>query len=475
MTAALLPGPGPAAAGPDPGTSGEPAYISLAEALAMAEEHHPLVTEAQEDLAAQLREMEAAQAAYAPSVTLRSEGLTVHVDPNGDARFGEPGVSVNASWKLPSGWSLGASLAARSEREDAENGPPVRGSITVSYPLGRTLELDADALELRKAALAVERASRELENRRHEARADVLAALHGYELAAQRLALAQEAYADAVQQKADADEQAAAGAATRADQIAAELELMRAEQEVALARQTLETRRNEVLELLGLEDDPAPERYRFESVLDWTSMPDPGDEEAAVQRAVAASATVWELLEAEETARLELEAARERAGWEASLQAAYTTAGVDDVREGWSVGLQLAYPLADGGQRRRNIEALEEAYARARADREAAVEEIREEVHELYFQLEDARRAAEMARLEVVRAELELAGVERRFELPVPAATAEELAAARRAVRRAELDWREAVQAYRELWIRLQILQGGVDWETLTAALGGGE
>lgn len=84
------------------------------------------------------------------------------------------------------------------------------------------------------------------------------------------------------------------------------------------------------------------------------------------------------------------------------------------------------------------------------------------------FQLEDARRQVEIARLELARAELEWTAVQRQLALPVPAATPDQAAAAQRARARAELAWQEATWAYQNRWLELQILQGAVDWSALS-------
>src|SRR5690606_5549768 len=122
-----------------------------------------------------------------------------------------------------------------------------------------------------------------------------------------------------------------------------------------------------------------------------------------------------------------------------------------------------------GGQRRLSVISREEAVVRAQEALDTAVEQVRTQVEDLLFQLEDARRQVEMARLEVVRAELELTAAERQLALPVPTATADAVANARRAVKRAEISWREAVWAYQSRWLELGILQGAVDWDALRA------
>lgn len=446
----------------------ETVYLSLDDVWALADAHHPAVRDARREEAALERSLEQREAAYAPSLALRAEGLGVRVAPDGSMDPFDPGVGVSAGIKLPSGWQVNASLTAL-QRGLGTEAPEssVRGTVTLSYPLFRSAELDADALALREAAVALEAGRRSLERARQEARAQVLAALRDTEVAAARLRLAQAGHEEAVRHQRIVQAQAEAGIATEAQQLAAQLELLRAEQELVVAERTYQAREAQLLRFLGL--NPGEVRYEFESVWDWLAMPPPGVRDELVERAVAASADVWERRQAVEAARLQLEAERERSGWDTSVQVSYTTQGVQDQnrRPGWQVGLQASYPLYDGGQRRLSVAGREEAYVRAEEALAAAKEQVEAQVADLLFQLEDARRQVEIARLEVTRAELEWATARRQLELPVPAATADTVAAARRAVERADIAWREAVWAYQARWIDLQILLGRVDWDAL--------
>src|SRR5690606_27513692 len=125
----------------------------------------------------------------------------------------------------------------------------VRGTVSLSYPLLRSASLDADALALREAALAVDAARRRLEVVRQQARAQVLSALRDAEVAKARLELAQETYAAAVRARAVVDAQVEAGAVTEAQVVAAELELLRAQQELITAERTYNARREQLLRL----------------------------------------------------------------------------------------------------------------------------------------------------------------------------------------------------------------------------------
>lgn len=455
--------------GPAEGTGPDTVFLSLDEIWALVEANHPSLREARRELESAQRAYAQREAAYAPSVTLRADGLALRIRPDGSMADMRPGLTVSGGMKLASGLQLNATVSAQ-ERSAAQD-PSVRGTVTVSYPLLRSASLDSDALAVREAALSVEGAQRRLEIARQEARAQALSALRDLETAAARLKLAQEGYADAHRRQDVVAEQAAIGAATEAQILAAELEIMRAEQEMLVAERTYIARRQQLLRLLGLAEDGV--RYEFESAWDWLGMPAAPAVDEAAERAAANSVELWERLQAVETARLHLAAERERQGLETSLQLTYNQglqeAGNQEPPYRWTVGLQVSYPLYDGGQRRLALVNREEAVLRAQESLDSAAEQLRAQVQDLLYQLEDARRQVEIARLERRRAEIELLAAERQLTLPVPSATEDAVASARRALERADISWREAVWTYQARWIELGILQGAVDWDALRA------
>ena len=448
-------------------TAGEKTvYLFFDDVWTLADSHHPQVREALRELESLERTLAQREAAYKPTLTLRGEGPGVRFAPGGETETFTFGLGLSAGLKLASGLELSASInSSQREAGAAASDSGLRATLSLSYPLLRSAELDADALALREAAVAVEAGRRRVEVARQEARMQALSALRDAEAAEARLELARAAYEEAVASHTVVVRQAEIGAATEVQLLTAQLELLRAEQELMVAERTYQARRAQLLRLLGLTEGAV--RYRFPSAWDWLAMPDPGAVEDMMERAVASSVDVWERRQAVEAAALQLAAERERSGLETSLQVSYNTSGVQGSQPGWRVGLQASYPLLDGGQRSLSIAAREEAYARAEEALAAAVEQVQEQVADLFFQLEDARRQVEIARLELTRAELEQSAVQRRLELPVPAATEAELAAARRAVERAEIAWREAVWTYQARWLELQILQGDVDWDAL--------
>src|SRR5690606_29536431 len=156
-----------------------------------AEAQHPSVKDAQRELAAAERALQQREAAYAPNVTLRADGLSLRIEPDGDTVTGRPGLAVSAGLKMPTGLQLSASVSAQQSRAATQDAN-VRGTVSLSYPLLRSASLDADALALREAALAVDAARRRLEVVRQQARAQVLSALRDAEVAKARLELAQE-------------------------------------------------------------------------------------------------------------------------------------------------------------------------------------------------------------------------------------------------------------------------------------------
>lgn len=446
-------------------------YLTVEDAWRLAETHHPKVRAAQRELEARERELAQRQASFSPTLTLRVIGPGLRLETGEEQAVSvSPSVGVNGGWKLPAGASVNANVSARSGT-GASGSQEVSGTVTLSVPLRRTAALDPDALAVRQAEGAVEAARRRLVLAQQEARAEVLAALQALEAAAARLRLAEEALAAAQTARRVVDERLAAGAANRAEELEADLELLRAEQELAVARRSFEARRGQLLKLLGLSSVDGVE-YEFESVWTWTGMPAVAWDGDMVARAIEYSVAVFESRQAVDNARLELASQRERSGWEASINAGYATQGQQDAQPGWSVTLQFSYPLADGGQRRLALEGREAAFAAAQEALATAVAQVQEEMEELMFQLEDARRQVEMAALERQRAELEWTVAQRRMELPVPAATPEAVASAWRTLQRADIAWREAVWAYQSQWINLQIRLGGVDWDALKA---GGE
>lgn len=452
--------------------SGSRKFLDVASAWALAEEHHPRVVQARATLASLERDLRQRENAYMPTVTVSASGFSAELSRTGEWRVPNPRASLSASLKLPSGWSVSASInspSGSSTRDDNE----WRGSFSVEYPLFRSAALDSDAQALRQAELALVAAQREAEQLRDEVRAEVLAAMYAEQVAAVRLELARAGYADAVAAWDVVQQQMELGIVTEAEFLAAQIELLRAEQDRLTAERTWQARRSELAALLGVDDIGA---YEFESVLTWTAMPLPGDPEEAAARAVANSLTVWERWQAVETAELQLAAERERSGLTGQLRGEYLPP-TNDTSEQRSqsqaqarVTLSLSYPLYDGGQRRMALQAREEAVERAREALVQAEQEVRARVADLFVQLEEAGRDVEIAALELRRAELELTAVLRQAELTVASAGPGDVERARRGFVRAELSYLEAVQRYQARWIELQRLQGPVPWEQLMGA-----
>lgn len=450
-------------------------YFSLADVWALAEQNHPDVQEARRELAAREREVRQRQAVYSPNVTLRVEGPTLSSSPGGSFGLDAVGVSVNAGLTLPSGLSVNASVTAPSERSwSTEDGGSLRGSISARYPLSHSAELDNDAVALQQALVSLEAARRQFELLPDDVRAQVLDALHKEQVANVRLHLAREAYNEALEAWSRVEERVEAGIDSEGDLFDAQLELMRAQLEQIVATRTWESRRRQLAELLGLDDDEIAS-YQFENVLGWTDLPETRAVASVIEAALDQSVIVWERRQAEETARQQLEAERARSGVDAGLRAGYQPPGVTDGRPGWSIGLEVSYPLMDGGQRRLALEAREDAFVRAKTAREEAERDVRTRVRELLIELEQARLEAEMARLEVELAQRELAAVERQAGLPVSAASTDEVQRARRAALRADVAWREAVQRYQASWVELQRMQGPVPWDELVHPARSGE
>lgn len=446
--------------------SGPTSFLSLADAWALAEEHHPRIVEARRSMLSLERDLQQRENAYAPTVTVSADGLSARLDADGWQETVNPQATVRASMKLPSGLSLNATMTTPGLSQRTGGRSNWRGSVSLDYPLFRSAELDGDALALRQAELSLISAQREFEQLRDEVRAEVLAALHAAQTAKVRLDLAKESYADAVAEWETVQRQREFGIVTEAEFITAQVNMLRAEQDRLVAERTAEARRRELAGLLGLDDVSA---YEFEDVLSWTTMPPPGDVDEAVERAVANSMTVWERRQAVETAALQLAAERERSGLTAQLSGSYVPPGsaTQNNQPGLTVAVSLSYPLADGGQRRAALEAREEALVRAEEALAQAIEDVQARVVDLFTQLEDARRDVEIAALELTRAELELEVVRRQAGLPVPTADHDAVERARRALVRAELSRLEAVQRFQARWVELQVLKGPVPWDML--------
>lgn len=478
MAVALLIGAALAGAAPGfvtaatPPGGGSASLLTLADAWALAEEHHPRVEEARQTLASLERDLRQREIAYVPAVSVSVSGLRAQRDSDGAWTGPSPGARFNADTKFASGLSLRASLTTPSL--SSRGGDDWKGEFALEYPLVRSSELDGDALALRQARLSLAAAQRELEQLQDEIRAEVLAAMHAEQVAAARLDLAREAYAEAVAEWDIVQRQMELGIITEADFLAAQVNLLRAEQDRLSAQRTWEARRRELGGLLGIDDISG---YKFEDVTGWTALPAPGDAEEAADRAVARSLTVWEREQAVETATMQLAAERERAGLTPQLTVNYAPRDPSSANRPneLTVALSVSYPLYDGGQRRMALEAREEAVIRAREALARAEEEVRQRVADLLVQLEDARRDVDIAALEMARAELELTAVLRQAQLPVAAAGEADVERARRARVRAELSWLEAVQRYQARWIELQRLQGPVAWELITATAPDGE
>lgn len=457
------------------GAEASPTYISLEDAWALAEEHHPRMVEARRSLAQLQRDLQQRENAYAPTLNMSVGGLEVRRDLDGDWRAPNPRASLSASLKLPAGFTISVSATSPSLTPPSTGSNNWRGSFSVEYPLFRSPELDSDAQALRQAQQALSVAMRELEQLRDEVRAGVLAAMQAEQIAAVRLQLAYASYDDAVASWETTLRQMELGMVTEAEYLSSQVSLLRAEQERLSAERAWQARRRELGDMLGLQD---PFAYEFENVLTITAMPDPGAADTAAERAVASSLTVWERQRAVESAELQLASERERSGLTAQLRGQYVPAGSgsgQQQQEGFQVSLTLSYPLYDAGQRRMSLEAREEAVQRAREQLAQAEQDVRARVADLLVQIEDARRDVEIASLDLRRVQLELAAVLRQAELAVAAVGEEDVERARRNVVRSELAYLEAVQRYQARWIELQRLQGPVPWEQLLATAAGEE
>lgn len=457
LTAAILSG-GPARAADR--------IVSVEKMWALAEENHPRAVEASERLDSLRRDVAQRESAYDPTLNASLSGLSYRIDNDGNPRPSAIRPSLSGSLKLPSGGTLSGSVSTASGRNpSAGDSDRLSGSVIFSYPLFRWAELDGDALALRQAVSALALAEREFAQALDEVRADVLAALHADEVAAVRFALAEETYAEAERAWAEAQRRVRLGIASETELLSAQIEWLRAEQEWQNARRTRQSRRQQLLELLGLSEDGTT--YSFESVLQWVGLPEPPDRDEAVDVALARSTTVAERREAAEIARLQLEEERRWPRFDSSLSLGYSNTSDSGSNTGWNIGVSFTYPILDGGQRQRTLHSREEAYERALAAVEAAERSVRQQVEEAYVQLEDARRDEEIARLELLRAGLELELLRRQAELPVATAGEEALRQGERALLRAEIGWREAVQRYQSRWVALQRLLGPVEWARL--------
>src|SRR5690606_7098069 len=367
------------AAWPGGGRAQAAAHMTLAEAWALAEAHHPRVVEARRTLEGLERDLEQRRSAYAPTLTVSVGRVSARVDTSGEWDTPNPDATLRAGLKLPSGINLNASVT--SPALSSENGR-WRGNVSLEYPLLRSAALDSDALALRQAEQALENARLEFERLRDEVRAEVLAALHALQVAQVRFELARAAHADAAAEWDLAQRHKELGIITEAEYLAAQIAWLRAEQDWLTAQRTLEARRRDLARLLGLDDVAG---YEFVDVLGWTAMPPAGSPDESAARATARSLTVRER---------QLAAERERSGWTASFSATYVPrgSGMQEQRDGLSLSVSLSYPLADGGQRRRSLAAREEAVERALEALERAEEEVRQQVLDSFVQLEDARR-----------------------------------------------------------------------------------
>lgn len=451
-------------------------YVSVQDAWARAEVHHPAVVEAEKRVASAERDVLQREAAYAPALTAGVTGLSLRVSPDGTMTSPEPVVSLNASLKLKAGVSLSGSLSTRSTEGSGggggtgvgsfPGGESLRGSVSFTYPLFRSAALDGDALSLQQGETNLVAAVRELEHVRDEVRADVLTALHQEQGAALRLELALEAYDEAEAAAEKIRRRVGLGVAPETDLIGARIDLLRAEKERIQATRTWQNRRHELLTMLGL--DGEPDDFVFQSVQHWTRMPDPPALEEALSGAIQRSVTLWERMQAEEVAATQLEAERRRFRGDINLTGSYNSRNSGSNQSpGWQVGVGVTYPLLDGGQRERTLQSREEAYEGARQGVEDARRAVEEQVEDGFIQLADARRDVEIAELELLRARLELESVQRQAALPVAVVGEDELRQGERALVRAEQGWREAVQTYQMRWIALQRLIGPVDWTRL--------
>lgn len=449
------------------GRAAEPGqYVSVTDAWARAELHHPRVLEARERFVSLERDLTQREAAYSPTLSISASGLSLRVTPDGDLDWSTPGASFNAGLKLP----IGASVSG-SAQTGGSGGDEWRGNVSLSYPLFRSASLDGDALALRQAHAALETAFHEYTQLLDEVRAEVLSALHGEQVAARRVVLALEGYDEAMAAYGAIQERVELGIEPEAELITARIDRLRAEQERTNALRTWESRRRQLADLLGLDDDI--EAYGFENVLEWP-VPPPGEVTSDdVARAIAHSAAVRERRQAEETARLQWEAERERAGVDARLSGGFRTTGSEgSQRPGWHVGIELSYPLMDQGQRRMGLESRAEAYERAQRARHDAEHAVGQQVEEARFQLDDAARDVEIAELELLQAQLQLEAVARQATLIVPTESEQRVRQYERAVVRAELARSEALQRYRGRWIELQQMLGPVDWAELIGSAG---
>src|SRR5690606_27546960 len=105
--------PGFVTAATPPG-GGSASLLTLADAWALAEEHHPRVEEARQTLASLERDLRQREIAYVPAVSVSVSGLRAQRDSDGAWTGPSPGARFNADTKFASGLSLRASLTTPS-------------------------------------------------------------------------------------------------------------------------------------------------------------------------------------------------------------------------------------------------------------------------------------------------------------------------------------------------------------------------
>lgn len=384
--------------------------LTLPAVLAKAAAFHPDILKALENLAAAERDLEAQQAAYAPRVSLSGSpgGLVLR---QGEVRRGNPSLSISASQSTPVGLNGSASVSLRLEDEWQVTVPS--WSVSLTYPLFRSPELNSSNMAIRQAQISLEVAKRNLARTEATALVQTVQLYHAAYRSAVRLAEAWDSLAEAEAEAEAVRRRVEMGMASEVELLTAEAELRRQQLSAVQAERGFGQQMTTLLETVGLSGAEGP--FVLAGWLELDTPPDaflpPQWRELAREFDVA----LWQRAMAVETAQLQLQAEMERQGVESNV-----SVGVREGQEtqnsppttSWSLEVSFSYPLADGGARRRSLEERTRSLEEAEAAYAEEMKAFERRILELENALHDARLNLEIARLTYERTRLEFAGAE---------------------------------------------------------------
>lgn len=431
-------------------------HLTLQVVLERAAQHHPDILQARDALSQAERDLVAQQAAYAPRLSLDSTPVGLRMQ-HGEVVRQTASLRLSASQSTATGWSGSASLNV--SIDDGLSLSLPSWSVSVSYPLFKSAELSSTNLAIRQAQIQVESARRNLLRTESTALVETVHLYHGVWQAAARWQEARDALTEAEIHAEQVARRVELGIASQMEHLTAQTELQRQQLNAVQAERAYRAQMQTLLSVIGLEEDHAA--YYVAAWPELAPPEAPLDIDAYALAARDFDIALWQREVAIDTARLQLEAERERSGLESTLSASVGKGQERQVNETtpqWSLQVQVTYPLADGGARERTLAERELSLKQAERAYEEELKAFEKRLEQLRHALFDAKANLQIAQLSYEMAELQFMGAQTAFSAGL--SSEDDLKQAERAFERARNDLDAAVlEVYVALW-QMQISAG---------------